>query len=146
MAADTALVASDSVTAFRSGSLSQMRYTDGSRQPASVLVAGLERRRRARASPDARRSDRETAARSAPGSGSMRHLPFDSERAEKLRDLGPAHLGRMPLAVKQDEATDPSDIGLLGAPTAVAQPIGLAHAIQQSRLAHASIDLERHSW
>jgi len=74
------------------------------------------------------------------------HLPFDSERAEKLRDLGPAHLGRMPLAVKQDEATDPSDIGLLGAPTAVAQPIGLAHAIQQSGLAHASIDLERHSW
>jgi len=38
------------------------------------------------------------------------------------------------------------DIGFLGAPTTIAQPIGLAHSIEKFGKARAAIDLERHRW
>src|SRR5262249_57636561 len=72
--------------------------------------------------------------------GRRRHLALDREEAEKLRDFWRPHLGGMALAVKQDVPADPSDVGLLGAAAAVAQPIGLAHAIQQSWRTHAPVD------
>src|SRR5262245_866562 len=75
-----------------------------------------------------------------------RYLSLDGERAEKLRDLRRPHLGGMALAVKQDVAADPRDVGFLGAATAVAQSVRLTHAIQEPRRARATVDIERHSW
>jgi hypothetical protein len=75
-----------------------------------------------------------------------RHPSFDGERAEKLRDLRRPHFDGMALAVKQDVSADPRDVGLLGAAAPVAQPVGLAHAIQQPAWAtNGPVDLGRHS-
>jgi hypothetical protein len=56
--------------------------------------------------------------------------PWTAKELRK-RDLWGAHLGRMPLAVEENVAADPSDVGLLGAATAVAEPIGLADLVEQ---------------
>ena len=48
---------------------------------------------------------------------------LDRQGAEKASDLGRAHLGGMALAVEEDVATDPPDVGFLGAPTAVAKAV-----------------------
>ena len=51
-------------------------------------------------------------------------------RQERLH-LPRAHPGRVPLAVKKDEAFNPVQIGLLGAQTVVLDPDLLAHALEQ---------------
>ncbi len=48
------------------------------------------------------------------------HLALDGEPAQVLGDLGATHLGGVTLAVVQDEAPDPADVGLLGAVAVVA--------------------------
>ena len=57
------------------------------------------------------------------------------EVREESVDLPLAHLGRMPLAVEQDEAADPGGVRLLGAEAVVAHPDRLAEAIEQTRSA-----------
>jgi len=52
------------------------------------------------------------------------YLPFDGERAKELRDLRRSHLGRVALAMKHDEAANPTDVRLFGAAAAMTQPIG----------------------
>ncbi len=47
-------------------------------------------------------------------------IAVDGQIAQEARDLGGAHLGRMALAVEDDVAPDPSDVGLLRAEAAVA--------------------------
>jgi hypothetical protein len=67
--------------------------------------------------------------------GGRGHVVLHGQRTQKLRDLGPAHLRRMALAVEEDEAADPGDIGLLGAAAAVARPEGGADLVEQPRRA-----------
>ena len=78
--------------------------------------------------------------------GRCGHAPLDGQRAQKLCDLRGAHFGGMALAMKQNEAADPSDVGLLRTPAAVTQPISLTHAVEQPSRPRATVDLGRHSW
>jgi len=47
----------------------------------------------------------------------------------------------MALAVEQDEAADPSDVGFLGAATAVAKAVSFTYAIEELGLTHTAVDL-----
>ena len=60
--------------------------------------------------------------------------PSTARGVRKRVDLGRAHLGGMALAVEEDEAPDPGDVGLLGAAAVVACAQGLAHAVEQTGL------------
>src|SRR5262245_22036252 len=59
--------------------------------------------------------------------------PANGAVREEGHDLERAHLLWMALAVKQDEAADPVGVGVLGAAREVAQPRGLADALEESR-------------
>jgi hypothetical protein len=59
----------------------------------------------------------------------------DGEKRQKPRDFGDAHLGRMRLAVEDDVAADPVDVGLFGPPAVMPGTNRIAHAIEQLRLA-----------
>ena len=59
---------------------------------------------------------------------------------EECFDLWRAHVGRVALAVVEDEALDPVHVGLLGAVAVVLDAQSIAHAIEQPRL------LRRHVW
>jgi hypothetical protein len=92
------------------------------------------------------------------------HPTFDGQGAEKACDFRRAHLGGMALAVEEDVAADPPDVGLLGAATAVAKAVGLTHAVEElgraradragfpydqgrvrhSEITHTDVDLEHH--
>jgi len=61
------------------------------------------------------------------------HVAIDGQRCEEPRDLGRSHPDGMALAVEDDVAADPGDIGLLGAPAIVAGAEGLSHPIEESR-------------
>ena len=60
-----------------------------------------------------------------------RDLPFDSQVREEGVDLGRAHLPRMTLVVEEDEALDPSGVGVLGADAVVADAAGRANLVEQ---------------
>lgn len=49
-------------------------------------------------------------------------LAFNGQVRQEMVDLGCPHLQRVPLAVEEDEAAHPGDVGLLGARAVVAQP------------------------
>ena len=55
------------------------------------------------------------------------------ERAEEFRDFRPAHARRVALVVEEDEAADPSDVGLLGTPAEVPLAHRRADPIEQAR-------------
>jgi len=67
--------------------------------------------------------------------GRRRHVALDGERAEELRDLRCAHLGRMTLAMEEDEPADPRQIGTLGAPAEMPDARGFPDAVEKSRRA-----------
>ena len=60
------------------------------------------------------------------------------EIAQKCGELRRAHLARVALAVKQDEAPDPLHIRLFSADAVVPNPDHLAHLVQQPRRVPAS--------
>src|SRR3989338_6526594 len=62
---------------------------------------------------------------------------LDRQRAQEAGDLGRSHLGRVALAVEEDVAADPRDVGLLGAPAVVTGTHGVAHAVEQPRFGRA---------
>ena len=55
------------------------------------------------------------------------------ERAEEFRHFRPAHARRVALVVEQDEAADPSDVGLLGPPAEVPLAHRRADAVEEAR-------------
>jgi len=55
----------------------------------------------------------------------------DGEVGEEGVDLRLAHLDWMPLAVKDDKAPDPRDVGLLGSETVVTRPDRQAHPVEE---------------
>jgi hypothetical protein len=62
-----------------------------------------------------------------------RDVTLRREIAQKRGELRCAHLSRVALAVKQDEAPDPLHICLLGTDAVVPKPDHLAHLIEQAR-------------
>src|SRR5712691_1380422 len=64
-------------------------------------------------------------------------LSLDGQRRQETRDLGRAHLGRMALAVEDDVAADPRDVGLLGTAAVMKGTDSAAHAVEQARLGWA---------
>jgi hypothetical protein len=54
------------------------------------------------------------------------------ERIEELSNVDRAHRCRMALAVEHDEASDPTDAGLLGAGTVVTDAHRIAHPVEQA--------------
>ena len=58
-------------------------------------------------------------------------VALDRERGEKLRDLWRAHLRRMPLVMKENEAPDPADVCFIGAGTIVSGANGLVDLIEE---------------
>jgi L-alanine-DL-glutamate epimerase-like enolase superfamily enzyme len=63
------------------------------------------------------------------------HGAFDGEMRDEGVDLGLAHLARMALVVKEDEAADPGDVRLLGPQAVVAGADRHADSVEQARLA-----------
>ena len=63
--------------------------------------------------------------------GRGRHVPIYGQVREKLLDLGGAHLARVAFVVKEDEAPDPTDVGLFGAGRVVLDSDGLTDAVEQ---------------
>jgi hypothetical protein len=59
-----------------------------------------------------------------------RHVSLNRQMRQKRLDLHRPHLGRMPLAVKKNEAPYPLDIGILGPYAVVLKANPLANAIQ----------------
>jgi hypothetical protein len=55
----------------------------------------------------------------------------DGERGEKRADLRGSHLGRVPLAVKEDVPPDPVHVGLLGPAAVVARSCRQTNLIQE---------------
>ncbi|MBI2187338.1 MAG: hypothetical protein HYU37_09520 [Acidobacteria bacterium] len=55
----------------------------------------------------------------------------DREKRQKPRDFRDAHLGGMCLAMEEDVAADPVDVGLFGPPAVMAGTNRLAHAVEQ---------------
>jgi hypothetical protein len=55
----------------------------------------------------------------------------DREKRQKPRDFGDAHLARMRLAVEEDVAADPVDVGLFGPPAVMPGTNRLTHAVEQ---------------
>jgi hypothetical protein len=70
-------------------------------------------------------------------------VALDGQVRQEAVDLGRAHLQRVPIAVEEDEAAHPGNVGLLGAQAAMAQPNGGAQPIQEFRLLPA---LGRTGW
>src|SRR3989475_1534190 len=68
------------------------------------------------------------------------HLALDRERAQEQGHLRRAHLHRMPLAMEDDVATDPRDVGVLGAATVVASAQGSANTVEQTRPSEVGSD------
>ena len=62
-----------------------------------------------------------------------RDPPLDRQRRQERLDFGHPHLGRMSLAMKEDVATDPADIRLLGPYRVVKQPEPLPDPVEQLR-------------
>jgi hypothetical protein len=62
------------------------------------------------------------------------NLPLNGERGQECGDFRGAHLRRMTLAVEEDVALDPVDIGLLGASAVVAGLDGVADAVEEAGL------------
>lgn len=62
-----------------------------------------------------------------------RHPTVHRQLGEKRADLCFAHLGRVPLAMEQDEPLDPAQIGILGAEAVVPHPDRAAHLLQKGR-------------
>jgi len=74
------------------------------------------------------------------------HMTLDGERAEKLPDLGLAHLRRVPIAVVQNEASDPAHTRLLG-PVAVMQRTNrVADLVEGLALASTACVQRRSAW
>jgi hypothetical protein len=63
-----------------------------------------------------------------------RNAALDGEIGQELGNLGRAHFGRMTLAVKQDEASNPVQIGLLGANAVVLYTYAVADLIEEGTL------------
>jgi hypothetical protein len=61
------------------------------------------------------------------------NFALDGQRTQEARDLRSAHLEGMTLAVEENVAPDPPDVGLLGAATPVAKPDGFPNAVNQFR-------------
>lgn len=59
--------------------------------------------------------------------------PLDGEAREKAGDFVASHLGRVALVVEQNEATNPLDVGALGAAAVVTKPHRSAHAVEEKR-------------
>jgi glycerol-3-phosphate dehydrogenase len=59
-------------------------------------------------------------------------LAVDREMAQKILDLVCAHVPGMTLAVKQDEAADPADVGLFSAQAVMLDPDALADLVQET--------------
>ena len=64
-------------------------------------------------------------------------LPLDGEGAQEAGDFGRPHVGGVALVVEENVATDPRDVGLLGAAAVMSGADGCADAVEQSRLGHA---------
>ena len=64
-------------------------------------------------------------------------LPLDREGTQEARDFGRPHVGGVALVVEEDVATDPRDIGLLGAAAVMSGADGCADAVEQSWLERA---------
>ena len=67
-------------------------------------------------------------------SGSRPNIPVNSKVSQKGIHLRLAHGFRMADAVEEDESTAPVVVGVLGPPAEVADPAGMADAIEQFRL------------
>ncbi len=59
---------------------------------------------------------------------------MDRQRAQEASDFGRPHLRGVALAEEEDVASDPRDVGFLGAAAVMASTEGRAHPIEQSRL------------
>jgi len=61
------------------------------------------------------------------------HAALHREVREEGLDLGAAHVGRVALAVEQDEASDPADVGFFGAAAAMERAHRGVHTVEQPR-------------
>src|SRR6476620_2213382 len=61
------------------------------------------------------------------------HLGMDREMAQECLYFLRAHVLGMTFMVKEDKASDPSEVRFLGAETQVSQPDGVAYVIKQLR-------------
>ena len=67
-----------------------------------------------------------------------RDLAFQSQVAEELRNFLRTHLRRMTLIVKEDEPTNPANVGILGLGAVVLHANRFANLIQQLGLPGAT--------
>jgi hypothetical protein len=88
------------------------------------VIESLERRAEHRVVEEEQRRQRLVLGRSS-------HVPLDGQAREKLIDRRLAQRQRVLLAVKEDEATNPGDVGPLGAAGEMHGPGGHADAIEQ---------------
>jgi hypothetical protein len=65
--------------------------------------------------------------------GGSSHVSFNREVAEEGGDFGFAHFVGMPLSMKEDEASNPIDVGLFGAQAVMLYAQVPADAIQEAR-------------
>src|SRR5262245_24907984 len=63
-----------------------------------------------------------------------RHLAFDSQGIQEAGDFRSRHFGGMALAVEEEVAADPRNVGLLRPAAVVAGPNTLAHEVEEARL------------
>ena len=66
--------------------------------------------------------------------GGRGDVTVHGERRQEPCDLRRAHLGRVPLAVKEDVSPDPADVCVLGAAAVVASADGVTDAVEQAGL------------
>ena len=60
-------------------------------------------------------------------------LPVDGEPGQEAAHLAGAHLPGVPLVMEQDEATNPVDVGVLGAGAVMPRSEGRSYAVEQAR-------------
>src|SRR5213593_504173 len=70
--------------------------------------------------------------------GRARNVTVNRQKREEARDLRPAELGGMALAVKENVAADPRDVRLLRAAAEVTGAEGVADAVEQTGLGISS--------
>jgi len=63
--------------------------------------------------------------------GACGDIALHGQGAQELGDLGGAHLRGVALAVEEDVAPEPVDVGLLGPPAAVARSSARAHETEE---------------
>src|SRR5436309_2529113 len=66
--------------------------------------------------------------------GGRGDVTVHGERRQEPCDLRRAHLGRVPLAVKEDVSPDPADVCVLGAAAVVASADGVTDTVEQAGL------------